>query len=42
MSSALTVLKEQIKHFYLVRRLSVYEVMPAAELPGSLGKSSIR
>lgn len=29
MSSALTVLKEQIKHFYLVRRLSVYEVKSA-------------
>ena len=26
MNNALTVLKEQIKHFYLIRRLSVYEL----------------
>ena len=29
MSSALTVLKEQIKNFYLIRRLSVYEMKSA-------------
>src|SRR5699024_2851554 len=26
MKSAVTVLKEQIKHFYLIRRLSLYEI----------------
>ena len=29
MSSALTVLREQIKNFYLIRRLSVYEMKSA-------------